>query len=170
MPRIAHSFVSILSLAALPAVVAAQVGGAPDSALPALRREVYGPRANVPVPAVPPVELPAKTIVDPVTPAPVVAERVVRTPAAVVAARPVVAQEVVAPAAVVTWWDAFVRNSYGFYDDGYLDDNWYYDYYELPRAARAMTVVQRSATSVPVQGHHTSWVYEPVAERGLFSW
>jgi len=159
-------------VAALPTVAAAQVGGAPDSALPAIAREVYGPRANVPVPAIPPIELPAKAIVDPVTPAPVAAERVVRTPAAVVAARPVVAQEeVVAPAAVVTWWDAFIRNSYGFYDDGYLDDNWYYDYYELPRpATRAVTVVQRPGSSTPVQGHHTSWIYEPVAERGLFSW
>jgi hypothetical protein len=172
MRRIVYWFFGFTCLAAMPAVGVAQVAGeASDSALPALRREVFGPRANVPVPAIPPVELPAKTIVDPVAPAPVVAERVVRTPAAIVTERPVVAQEVVAPAAVVTWWEAFVRNSYGFYDDGYLDDNWYYDYYDVPRpAARAVTVVQRPGSNAPVQGHHTSWVYEPVAERGLFSW
>ena len=103
-------------------------------------------------------------------PVPAVAERVVRTPAAVVTERPVVRQEVVAPAAVVTWWDAFVRNSYGFYDDGYLDDNWFYDYYEVPRPACAVTVVERPASNTAVLGHHTTWVYEPVAERGLFSW
>jgi hypothetical protein len=123
----------------------------------------------VPVPAVPPAAVPAKTVIDPVVPAPVVAERVMRTPAAIVTERPVVREAVAGPAAVVTWWDAFARTSFGFYDDGYLDDNWYYDYYELPRPARAVTVVERPSNAA-VLGHHTSWVYEPVAERGLFSW
>jgi len=141
---------------------------AQDAALPTIAREVYGPRANIPVPAVPPPLVPAKAVLDPVAPAPVVAERVVRTLAAVVTERPVVREAVVAPAAVVTWWDAFARNIYGFYDDAYLDDNWYYDYYELPRTTRAVTVVERPSGAA--LGHHTSWVYEPVAERGLFSW
>ena len=158
------SLVGILVVAAMALAAAAQ-----DAALPTIAREVYGPRANVPVPAVPPVQVPAKTVIDPVVPAPAIAERVIRTPAAVVIERPVVRTEVVAPAAVVTWWDAFARNTYGFYEDGYLDDNWYYDYYELPRAARAVTVVERP-TGGAALGHHTSWVYEPVAERGLFSW
>lgn len=169
MRRVMFLFALFVCPAALPVVAVAQVGDAPSNTLPAIRREVYGTRANLPEPAVPPAALPAKTIVDPV-PVPAVAERVVRSPAAVVTERPIVRQEVVAPGAVVTWWDAFARNSYGFYDDGYLDDNWFYDYYEVPRAARAVTVVQRPASNTPVQGHHTSWVYEPLAERGLFSW
>jgi len=130
--------------------------------LPAIAREVYAPKPEVRV-----TPLPAAIV--PAAPVRAVTERVVTEapPAPVaVAERAVVREQAVTPGGVVTWWDAFARNRYGYYDDSYLDDNWYYDYYELPKAAAV--IVDRSVTAVP--GHRTTWIYEPLAERGLFSW
>src|SRR5262245_6264108 len=131
--------------------------------LPAIAREVYAPKPVVRVPVAPAVAVPA-------APVRAVTEQVVTeaAPPVAVAERTVVGEQAVVPSRIVTWWDAFARNRYGHYDDGYLDDNWYYDYYELPRAAPAAVVVDRAVGTVP--GHRTTWMYEPVAERGLFSW
>ena len=129
--------------------------------LPAIAREVYAPKPVVRVPVAPAVAMPA-------APVRAVTERVVTEEVPAVAERTVVREQAVVPSRIVTWWDAFIRNRYGHYDDGYLDDNWYYDYYELPRAAPAAVVVDRAVGTVP--GHRTTWMYEPVAERGLFSW
>src|SRR5204862_7224365 len=59
-------------------------------------------------------------------------------PSATVTARPVVRETLVTPARTVTWWDAFGKLRYGFYDDGFSDDNWYFDYYEMPPATVAV--------------------------------
>jgi len=59
------------------------------------------------------------------------------------------------------------RYTFGFYDDGNADDNWYYDFYEAPKAAAAVTT-QPPTDAVP--GFRTNWTYIPLAERGLFSW
>jgi len=139
---------------AFPGVTRAQTEG-----LPAIAREVYRPHTELP---------PA--------PAPrVVTERLVTEPPilppAVVDDGPTVARNVVVPAPVVTAEAAvalpgpFSRYSYGFYDDGNADDNWYYDYYEVPKAA---VVLKPTTDALP--GFRTNWTYAPLAERGLFSW
>ena len=74
----------------------------------------------------------------------------------------VVAETFVAPSRLPAWWEAFTLTRYGFNDDGYLDDDWFYDYYQ-PAAARV-------AVARPTTGYHTGWVYDPLVERGLFSW
>ena len=82
-----------------------------------------------------------------------------------VTARPVVRETVVAPARTVTWWDAFGKMSYGFYDDGFTDDNWFYDYYQIP----ATTVAVDQPASAPAV-YRTSWRYDPQVEQRLFRW
>jgi hypothetical protein len=132
----------------LPAVAMAQTEGAQ-----AIARDVFSDR---PVPGVPArviPESPPRTVVQ----ERVVTERVV--PARTVVERPVVRERVVVSEAPARWWDVFARNRYGYYDDAYFDDNWFYDYYELPR-------IQRGAAT---PGFRTGWTYDPVAERGIFS-
>jgi len=117
-------------------------------------------------------------VVAPVVRQPVVTENIVteRVPAiveraaplvapAVVTARPVVRETVVAPTRTVTWWDAFGKMRYGFYDDGFTDDNWFYDYYELPAATVA---VEQPVAVAP--GARTSWRYDPQVQQRLFRW
>ncbi len=108
--------------------------------------------------------VPPRVVERPVAPAIAVA------PTVTVEERPVVREAVVAPAGVaparvVSWWDSFTKLRYGFYDDGFADDNWFYDYYETPPAAVA---VERPA-SVNV-GNRTSWRYDPLVEQRLFRW
>ena len=50
-------------------------------------------------------------------------------------------------------------------DDGFTDDNWFYDYYELPPTTLA---VEQPATTA--QGYRTSWRYDPLVEQRLFRW
>ena len=123
----------------------------------------------VPVPIVPaPVVRPpvvAETVVTERVPAPIVESVTPIVPATTVATRPVVRETVVAPARAVTWWDAFGRMSFGFYDDGFTDDNWFYDYYEVP--AVAVAVAQPVSRT---DGTRTSWRYDPVVEQRLFRW
>lgn len=83
----------------------------------------------------------------------------------VVAARPVVRETLVSPARTVAWWDAFGKLRYGFYDDGFTDDNWFYDYYEAPPATVA---VEQPVAVAP--GARTSWRYDPQVEQRLFRW
>jgi hypothetical protein len=92
----------------------------------------------------------------------VLPERVVRErtplPARVVE-RPILEERVIAQPAL-RWWEVLTRSRYGYYDDAYFDDNWYYDYYESPAIAAASGAAR----------YRTSWLYAPTAERGLFSW
>jgi len=90
---------------------------------------------------------------------------VVVAPAVMPATREVVRETVVAPPVVGSWWDAFGKLRYGFYDDGFSDDNWFYDYYETPPAAVA---VERPASAAV--GNRTSWRYDPLVEQRLFRW
>jgi hypothetical protein len=84
---------------------------------------------------------------------------------AVVTTRPVVAEAALAPAGAATWWDAFGKMRYGFYDDGFTDDNWFYDYYEAPPTTVAVAQPVAAAS-----GTRTSWRYEPQVEQRLFRW
>jgi len=81
----------------------------------------------------------------------------------VVTARPVVTARVPV-SGVATYTSAYAKMRYGFYDDGLVDDNWFYDYYEIPTA----TAVQPATGSAP--GYRTSWRYDPAAEQRLFRW
>jgi len=135
-------------------------GLAQTEALPAISRETYRQRQETPVPAVP-----LRVVPERVLPERVVVERV--TPEPVVVAERAAVREVVTPRPVVAWFDAFVRNRYGYYDDGYLDDNWFYDYYEYAVPKAAVVTPPVTATT---PGYRTSWIYEPAAERALFSW
>jgi hypothetical protein len=103
----------------------------------------------------------------PVVRPPVVAETVVteRVPPVTVTARPVVREAVIPPAGTLTWWDAFGKMSYGFYDDGFTDDNWFYDYYEMPPATVAV-----EQPAVERAGSRTTWRYDPLVEHRLFRW
>jgi hypothetical protein len=133
--------------------------------LPAISRETYRQRQETPVPAVP-----LRVVTEPVVPARVVPERAVveRVPAEpVVVADRAAVREVVAPRRAIAWFDAFVQNRYGYYDDGYLDDNWFYDYYQFAAPKAAVVAAPVTATA---PGYRTSWIYEPAAERALFSW
>jgi hypothetical protein len=87
-------------------------------------------------------------------------------PTTVAAPTPVVAPTtVVAPAVVPSWPSVFTRYTFGFYDDGNVDDNWYYDYYQVPKAA---VVVKPQTDALP--GFRTNWTYDRREEAGLFSW
>lgn len=132
----------------LPAAAIAQTVGTQ-----AIARDLFTDR---PVPGVPARVIPESP------PRTIVQERIVTAraiPERTVVERPVVRERVVVREPAVTWWDVFARNRYGYYDDAYFDDNWFYDYYEVPRATR------RAATP----GLRTGWTYEPTAERGLFN-
>ncbi len=74
--------------------------------------------------------------------------------------RPILEERVVAAQPALRWWEVLTKSRYGYYDDAYFDDNWYYDYYESPAVAAADDVVR----------YRTTWFYAPTAERGLFSW
>jgi hypothetical protein len=150
MKNVSLSFVGLWCMNVLAGLAAAQTPVVP----PVVRQPVVAPAivtervpARVVEPAVP--IIPATTVV----------------PATTVATRPLVRETVVAPARTVTWWDAFGRMSYGFYDDGFSDDNWFYDYYEVPAATVA--VVQPVSTT---DGTRTSWRYDPQVEQRLFRW
>jgi hypothetical protein len=93
-----------------------------------------------------------------VTEPPVAADVMVTDRAAV---RPAVITPPVTTPRTTAWWEAFTQSRYGYYNDAYVDDNWFYDYYSPPTTA----VVSR-----PVTGYRTGWLYEPMAERGLFNW
>ena len=124
-------------------VVMPRAAVAQTESLPAIAREVYSRRAEQEIPVVPP--------------------RVVRPPVAAVSRLPPAG-----PAVVVgrgpTWLDALATIRYGYYDDGYVDDNWFYDYYELPSAV----AVEAPTNAAP--GYRTSWRYDPAAEQRLFRW
>lgn len=154
----------LLMLAAFPAIAGAQTEG-----LPAIARETFRPRSEVvpiaPAPSAPVVtervaveRRPTEPLAPPVT--------VVEKPPVAVVEKPVIREAVAVAGPVTTWWSAFSRNRYGYYDDGFVDDDWYYDYYEMPRATPV--VVARPAGTL--LGFRTNWIYEPAAERGLFSW
>ena len=63
--------------------------------------------------------------------------------------RRIIVQEIQPPS---RWWDTLAKSRFGYYDDAYFDDNWYYDYYEGPPAARD-----------PDARFRTTWLYSPVA-------
>jgi hypothetical protein len=160
----------------LPAVTNAQTEGVPAIARDVFAREVR--RGAVP-PAVVVEErvvvpdrrvvVPERRVVaEPVVPDRVVTDRVVvdrvvgerLTPPAAIAEQPVVRDRVAVTAPAPTWWDVLTRARFGYYDDAYFDDNWYYDYYEAP------PVTVRTGDVV----YRTGWFYAPTAERGLFNW
>jgi hypothetical protein len=119
---------------------------------------------------VPPRVVGAPVVTRAIVPPRVVEPRVVApaavAPVAVVpATREVVRETVVAPTGVGSWWDAFGKLRYGYYDDGFADDNWFYDYYESPPAAVA---VERPVSAAV--GNRTSWRYDPLVEQRLFRW
>jgi hypothetical protein len=96
-----------------------------------------------------------------VLPARVATDRVERVPLPAPAVeRPILETRVVVARPTLRWWEVLTRSRYGYYDDAYFDDNWYYDYYESPAVASASGEVT----------YRTSWLYAPTAERGLFSW
>jgi len=100
-----------------------------------------------------------------VLPERVVTERVVRVPVpaplpATVVERPILAERVVVTQPTGNWRDVLAESRFGYYDDSYFDDNWYYDYYESPQVAAPSGVAR----------FRTGWFYAPTAERGLFSW
>jgi hypothetical protein len=147
---------TLLGILCLPLVARGQTEGATGIARDTFRRQVdANERVIAPPRVVREVRVRDPAVVERTT--------VVERPAVV--ERQVVRQAVV-PERTVTWWTAFTRNRYGYYDDAYVDDDWFFDYYELPRAASA--VVDRAVGTLPP--YRTSWIYEPVAERGLFSW
>jgi len=121
------------------------------------------------VPVLPPRVVDAPVVAEAIVPLrvpPRTAEGAVAVvPSATVTARPVVREAVVAPARTLSWWDAFGKLRYGFYDDGFTDDNWFYDYYETPPTTVA---VQQPASAA--QGYRTSWRYDPLVEHRLFRW
>ena len=124
--------------------------------------------AQVPIVPAPVVRPPvvAETVVTERVPARVVEPVAPIVPATTVVARQVVRETVVAPARTVTWWDAFGRMSCGFYDDAFTNDNWFYDYYDVP----APTVAVAQPVVSPTDGTRTSWRYDPVVEQRLFRW
>jgi hypothetical protein len=132
---------------------------AQDEALPAIAREVYRPHTELPPAPAPRVVTERLVTEPPIVPQPVVDD----TPTAVGAV--VTRGAVVAPAVVSTPASAFSRFRFGFYDDGNVDDNWFYDYYEVPKAA----VVVRPATDA-MPGFRTTWTYAPLYEQGIFNW
>jgi hypothetical protein len=102
--------------------------------------------------------VPQRVVTHRVAPDRTVEQRV--TAPAAIAEQPVVRDRVVATSPAPLWWDVLTRARFGYYDDAYFDDNWYYDYYEAPPVTvRTGEVVQR-----------TGWFYAPTAERGLFNW
>jgi hypothetical protein len=147
---------------------------AQDEGLPAIAREVYQPHTALP-PAPAPRAVTERLVTEPpivpprvVDDTPTVAGAVVTPAAAVVTPSATVvtpAATVVAPAVVSSVVTSFSRYTFGFYDDGNADDNWYYDYYQVPKAA---VVVKPTTDAAP--GFRTNWTYDRREEAGLFSW
>jgi hypothetical protein len=150
-----------------------------DEGLPAIAREVYRPHTELPPARAPrviterlvtePPIVPPRVIDDTptvagavVSPGAVVAPAVVAPPAGTPA---VVSPTVVTPAGATAFPSVFARYTFGFYDDGNADDNWYYDYYDVPKAA---VVVRPTTDALP--GFRTNWTYDRREEAGLFSW
>jgi hypothetical protein len=144
MKSVSLTFVGVWCVNVLAGLAAAQTLVVP----PVVRQPVVAPAVVI-------ERVPAR-VIEPAAPI---------VPATTVATPPFVRETVVAPARTATWWDAFGRMSYGFYDDGFTDDNWFYDYYEVPAAAVA--VAQPVSTT---DGTRTSWRYDPVIEQRLFRW
>ena len=157
---------TVTLVAALPSASPAQT-----ETTPAIAREVYRQQLEGP-PRPAPRIVTERAVPDPtISPATVVQERPVAVPATNVPATAVPATTIVAPEGTVATWSAlFARYRYGFNDDGNVDDNWFYDFYETPSApaAVATTVVKPVTESAPA--YRTSWKYDAVSERGLFSW
>jgi len=157
---------TVTLVAALPSASPAQTETTPAIAREVYRQQLEGP----PRPAARIVT--ERAVPDPtISPATVVQERPVAVPATNVPATAVPATTIVAPEGTVATWPAlFARYRYGFNDDGNVDDNWFYDFYETPSApaAVATTVVKPVTESAPA--YRTSWKYDAVSERGLFSW
>jgi hypothetical protein len=86
----------------------------------------------------------------------------VATPSAVVTER-VLSPGVLARDRSGLWWEDFALLRFGYYDDGYVDDNWFYDYYDAP-VRRAVVAPVASAP------YRTTWIYDRLGESGLFSW
>lgn len=131
-------FLAAIALA-LPATCAAQTEGAVG-----LSRDVHS----------------REVIKDSLPPPPAVVQERVVLPASVplparVVARPIVEERVV----VAQPANAPPQSRFGYYDDSYVDDNWYYDYYAPPVAAAPSGALSR-----------TAWAYAPTAEDGIFSW
>jgi len=149
----------LVGLAMFSAVATAQT-----ESVPAIARETYRPKPALP----PPAGAPTRGVTERLVAEPRVVAEAVPAPV-VVAEKPVVVERVATPQRVRTWSDALARFRYGYYDDGNLDDNWYYDFYDpQPAVVVAPAVTRPSSSANP--GYRTSWTYEPVAERGLFSW
>jgi len=130
-----------------------------DEGLPAIAREVYRPHTELP-PAPAPRVVTERLVTEPPIVPPSVVDDAPTVPGAVVAQG-----AVVAPATVASWPSVFSRYTFGFYNDGNADDNWYYDYYEVPKAA---AVVKPPTDALP--GFRTNWTYDRLAESGIFSW
>ena len=122
-------------------------------------------QAPVLVPRVTDPPIAAEATVPPRLPPRTAGGAVTIAPPVTVTARPVVPEAVIAPGRTITWSEAFGRLRYGFYDDGFTDDNWFYDYYETLPAAVA---VEQPVS--PGQGYRTSWRYDPLVEQRLFRW
>lgn len=135
---------------------------AQDEGLPAIAREVYRPHTELP-PASAPRVVTERVVAEP----PILPPKVVDDTPAVGRASVTPRSAVVAPAVVVAAAPSLGRYSFGFYNDGNADDNWYYDYYEAPQTATAV-VVKPITDAAP--GFRTNWTYAPLFERGLFSW
>ena len=132
-----------------------------DEGLPAIAREVYRPHTGLPPASVPRVVMERVVTEPPIVP-PKVVDDVPVIPRAVVVPSPAV----VTSAVTVAGPTILGRYSFGFYDDGNADDNWFYDYYEAPKAAAV--VVKPTTDAAP--GFRTNWTYVPLFERGLFTW
>jgi len=145
MKKVPFAAVCLWWLIAPAGFVAAQTPVVPSPVVrpPIVTRAIAPPRVVEVAPVVPPATITAR---------PVVREAVVRETA-------------VAPARSVTWWDAFGKLRYGFYDDGFTDDNWFYDYYEMPPATVAV-----EQPVIDTAGIRTSWRYDPLVEQRLFRW
>jgi hypothetical protein len=147
---------------AFPGVSPAQTEG-----LPAIAREVYRPHTELPPAPAPRVVTERLVTEPPIVPPRVVDDTPVVSRAVVQSSAVVVTPASPIPAVAVAGPSIFSRYSFGFYNDGNADDNWYYDYYEAPKTA-ATVVVKPPTDSAP--GFRTNWTYAPLAERGLFSW
>jgi len=162
---------ALIAFAILLLPTVAAVALAQTESLPAIAKETYRPKPELPPPGSPPRAVTERLVAEPR----VIAESVPAPPVAVsppvaverpvVVERPAVASRALIAPRTTRWWDVLSSARYGFYDDGNVDDNWYYDYYDLPKPAVVVAPSAGTAT-----GYRTAWTYEPVAEAGLFSW
>jgi len=165
---------AIACLVVIPCAARAQTEGAA-----AIARETHVRQADQQVPVLPPrvvsppivtdavvrERLPAR-VADGLVPTRVIDQTspAVITPPGGVVESIVTARPVIATSPPATWLSTFSSMRYGYYDDGLVDDNWFYDYYEIP----ARAVVQPPTSSAP--GYRTAWRYDPTAEQRLFRW